>query len=216
VIDGFFQTGFVDELIVVDNNAVHNTREEVAKTKAKLVHEKKQGYGFALMRGMVEAKGDIVVTTEGDGTFQPKDVEKLLSYSNEFGAVFGTRTSRSAIWSGAFMPFPVRFGNWLWAKIIEVLFNGPVLSDVGCTYKLLSRGALEKVKPLFPLSEGGGKFSPEFMIWVIMKKISLIEIPVIYKERVGQSMYTGNIWKAAKLGFRMLPLIIRYRFKKYK
>jgi glycosyltransferase involved in cell wall biosynthesis len=214
VVDGFFDTRLVDEVIVVDNNALGNTKEEVAKTKARLVHEERQGYGYAIMRGLEEAQGDIIVTTEADGTFLPKDIEKLLAYSDEFDAVLGTRTSRSAIWSGAFMPFPVRFANWLWAKFIEVLFNGPVLTDVGCTYKLISRNALNKVKDLFPMSDGDGKFSPELMIWLVKRGVNMIEIPLIYKERVGQSMYTGSIWKAAKLGFKMLPLIIKYRFKK--
>jgi len=215
VINGFFETGLVDEVVAVDNNALGNTEEEIKKTKAVYIKEsQKQGYGFALMRGMLEAKGDLIVMTEADGTFLSKDIEKLLSYSDEFDAVLGTRTSRSAIWSGAFMPFPVRFGNWLWAKIIEVLFNGPVLTDVGCTYKLISHKTLEKIKPLFQLSKGDGKFSPELMIWLIKKNINLIEVPVIFKQRVGESMYTGSTWKAAKLGFKMLPLIIQYRFKK--
>lgn len=215
VINGFFETGQVDEVVVVDNNALGDTEEQIKLTKAKYVKESEhQGYGYALMRGLLEAKGDIIVMCEADGTFRPVDIEKLLAYSQDFDAVFGTRTSRSAIWSGAFMPFPVRFGNWLWAKWIEVLFNGPVLTDVGCTYKLLSRKALESIKYLFPLSKGDGKFSPELMIWVLRKKIKLIEVPVIYKERIGQSMYTGNVWKAAKLGLRMIPVIIGYLFKK--
>ena len=214
VIEEFFNTGLVDEIVVVDNNALGKTREEIGKTKARLVEERRPGYGFALMRGLLEAKGELVVMCEADGTFLPKDIEKLLSYSDEFEAVLGTRTSRAAIWSGAFMPFPVRFGNWLWAKVIEVLFNGPVLTDVGCTYKLLSRKALEKIKNLFSLSDGGPKFSPELMIWLIRRKVNIIEIPVIYKERVGKSGYTGSIWRATKLGLRMLPLIIKYRFKK--
>lgn len=214
IVNGFFETGFADEVIVVDNNALGNTKEEVGKTKALLVEEKKQGYGFALMRGMLETSGDLIVMTEADGTFLPKDIEKLLSYSGEFEAVLGTRTSRAAIWSGAFMPFPVRFANWLWAKFIEALFNGPVLTDVGCTYKLISRKALEKIKPLFRMSKGDGRFSPELMIWLIKKDINLIEVPVIFKQRVGESVYTGSTWKAAKLGFKMLPLIIQYKFKK--
>ena len=37
VVDSFFATGFVDEVVVVDNNALGNTREEVGKTKAKLI-----------------------------------------------------------------------------------------------------------------------------------------------------------------------------------
>jgi glycosyltransferase involved in cell wall biosynthesis len=214
IIDGFFHTGLVDEVVAVDNNALGNTAEQIKLTRAIYIREShNQGYGHAIMRGLRESTGDIIIMTEADGTFLPKDIEKLLAYSGEFDAVLGTRTSRAAIWSGAFMPFPVRFGNWLWAKVIEVLFNGPVLTDVGCTYKLISRKALEKIKPYFNHSKGDGTFSPELMIWLIQSEVSLIEIPVIYKERVGDSSYTGSTWKAAKLGLKMLPVIIRYFFK---
>lgn len=213
-IDDFFATGFVDEVIAVDNNARGNTKEEIAKTKAIRVVETKQGYGHAYMRGLSEATGDLIVMVEVDGTFEPRDLHKFLLYSDDFPVVFGTRTSRASIWSGAFMPFPVRFGNWAVAKLIEVLHNGPTLTDVGCTYKLITREALQKILPLFPLSEGGPKWSPEFMIWTIKKGFNPIEIPVMYKPRVGQSMYTGSILKAAILGWKMIPLIIKYRFKK--
>jgi len=214
VIEGFCNTGVVDEVVVVDNNAIGNTKEEIEKTMATRVVETKQGYGFALMRGMLEAKGDLIVMCEGDGTFEPDDIHKFLVYSDTFPVVLGTRTSRAAIWSGAFMPFPVRFANWLWAKFIEVLYNGPVLTDVGCTYKLIHRPALKRLAPLFKYSEGDGKFSPELMIWILLSGLVPIEIPIIYKERVGQSSYTGNIWRAAKLGIKMLPTIIKYKFKK--
>ncbi len=214
VIDDFFATGFVDEVIAVDNNALGKTKEEIEKTKAIRVVETKQGYGYAYMRALSEATGDLVVTTEVDGTFEPNDLHKFLLYSDDFPVVFGTRTSRAAIWSGAFMPFPVRFANWLWAKIIEVLYNGPVLTDVGCTYKLLNRQSLEKIKKYFPQSKGDGTFSPEIMIWLIRHEKKIIEIPVIYKERIGVSGYTGSTIRAAILGLRMLPLIFKYRFKK--
>src|SRR3989344_6458334 len=214
VVDGFFETGFVDEVVVVDNNALGNTREEVAKTKARLVHEPKQGYGHAIMRGLKEATGELMVIAEGDGTFQSKDMEKFLSYSDEFEVVLGARTSREVMWEGAFMPYPVRFGNWLWAKCVEVLFNGPVLTDVGCTYKLINRKTLNKIVELFSLSKGDGTFNPELMIWILRQNLKVIEIPVIYKERVGKSMYTGSIWRATKLGFKMIPVIFKYVFKK--
>ncbi len=213
-IESYFATGFVDEVIAVDNNAKGNTKEEIAKTKAIRVVENKQGYGYAYMRALSEATGDLIFMTEVDGTFKPSDLHKFLLYSDDFPVVFGTRTSRAAIWSGAFMPFPVRFANWLWAKIIEVLYNGPVLTDVGCTCKLLNRESLEKIKKYFPESPGDGTFSPEIMIWLIRLEKKIIEIPVIYKERVGKSGYTGSTVKAAILGFKMLPLMFKYLFKK--
>ena len=215
VIDDLFATALVDAVIAVDNNALGDTAEQIKKTKAIYIKESKnQGYGHAIMRGLKEATGDLIIITEADGTFQSKDVEKLLSYSDEFDAVLGTRTSPAVIWSGAFMPFFVRFGNYFWAKLIEVLFNATVLTDVGCTYKLITRSALDKVIDLFPLSKGDGTFNPEFMIWLLLRKVEMIEIPVIYKERTGKSMYTGSTWRAAKLGFKMLPIIFKYFFTK--
>lgn len=214
VINNFFATGFVDEVIVIDNNALGKTAEEIKKTKAKYIKEDKQGYGYAIMRGLKEASGDLLVIAEADGTFEEKDLIKFLLYSRDFEAVFGTRTSRASIWSGAFMPFPVRFGNWAVAKFLEVLHNGPTFTDVGCTYKLISRASYEKIKDLFFMSDGGGTFSPELMIWLIRRGIKPIEIPIIFKPRVGKSMYTGSILKAAWLGLNMVWLIFYYRFKK--
>jgi glycosyltransferase involved in cell wall biosynthesis len=215
VINDFFDTGFVDEVIAVDNNARGTTAEEIKKTRARYVKETKQGYGYAIMRGLNEATGDLFIMSEADGTFIAKDIEKfLIYYSKDFETVWGTRTSRALIWSGAFMPFSVRFGNWAVAKLLEVLHNGPTLTDVGCTYKLISRSGFNKIKDLFDRSDGSGTFSPELMIWLIRRGVKPVEIPINYKQRIGESMYTGNVWKAAKLGFKMIWLIFTYRFKK--
>lgn len=215
VINSFFETGFVDEIVAVDNNARGNTAEEIRKTKARhVIESKNQGYGHAIMRGLNEASGDLFIITEADGTFDARDIEKFLIYSNDFDVVFGTRTSRAAIWSGAFMPWSVRFGNWSFAKVLEVIHNGPTLTDIGCTYKLMTREAYDSIRDLFEKSKGDGTFSPEMMVWLIRRGWKPIEIPVNYKPRIGDSMYTGTTWRAACLGFVMLWLIIKLRFKK--
>ena len=64
------------------------------------------------------------------------------------------------------------------------------------------------------MSHGDGKFSPELMIWLLHMEKKVIEIPVMFKPRVGKSMYTGSIVKAAILGMKMLPMVIKYRFIK--
>lgn len=215
VINGFFATGFVDEVIAVDNNAPPAIEAEIRKTRARYVRETKQGYGHSLMRGLKEATGDLLIMVEADGTYLPSDAEKFLLYAMDFDVVFGTRTSPATIWSGAFMPWMVRFGNWYVAKFVQVLHNAPTLTDVGCTYKLITRRAFEKIQDLFPQSKGDGKFSPELMIWLVRRGLKSVEIPVMYLPRVGESFYTGSVWKAAKLGFQMIPLIVKYRFFRF-
>ena len=145
MIDGFFATGVVDEVVVVDNNAQPGTAEEVRRRRARLVHEPRQGYGHATRRGLMEASGDLIVLAEPDGTFLPGDITKLLVYSDECDVVFGTRTTRELIWPEANMALFLRWGNWAVAKLIEFLFNTSHLSDVGCTYRLLRRRIAEHV-----------------------------------------------------------------------
>src|SRR5665647_261608 len=145
VIDDFFATGVVDEVVVINNNAEVGTSEEVAKTVAREIFEPRQGYGFATRRGLAEATGDIVVLAEPDGTFDPGDVIKLLAYVGDCDAVFGTRTTRALIWREANMGTLLRFGNWAVAKYVRLLFRSDHFSDVGCTYRLLRRPLVERI-----------------------------------------------------------------------
>ena len=91
------------------------------------------------------AIGDYIVITESDGTFRASDLPKFLAYAGEFDAVFGTRTAKSCIWEGSNMGLFLRYGNCAVAKLLEYLHNGPCLTDVGCTYKMFSRAALNRV-----------------------------------------------------------------------
>lgn len=210
-ITDFFASGYVDEVIVVNNNAVSGTDEEVKKTPAKLIYEKRQGYGFAIRRGFREAAGDIVIISEPDGTFEGKDVVKLLAYSDDFPVVFGTRTTSILIWSGANMGWLLRAGNILVAKLIEFLFDTTTLTDVGCTMKLLKKEIIKQIEGQF--SVGGSHFGPELMLLVIINGVRFIEIPVNYKKRIGISSVTGNKIVAFFLGFRMVGLILEYRIR---
>ncbi len=208
-IEDFFASGYIDEVIVVNNNAAPGTKEEVEKTKARQVFEPRQGYGFAIRRGLEEAKGDLIIIAEPDGTFFGKDVEKLLVYSNDFDCVLGTRTTRALILNGANMGLFLKWGNWFVAKLIEVFFNTTHLSDVGCTMRLIKKSALKKIISQFTV--GSSHFSPEFILLVVLHKIPFVEVPVNYGPRTGESSVTGSFWKAFVLGMEMIWLILRYR-----
>ena len=208
-IGDFFSTKVVDEIIVVDNNSKDKTAEIARKTEARLVNEKRQGYGYAIRRGLAEAKGDIIFTCEPDGTFEANDIFKFLAYVDEFDVVLGSRTSKSLIWSNAKMNWFLRLGNWFVAKLLEYVHNGPSLTDVGCTFKAIKKEKLRKIMPNF--RTGKSAFSPEFMIWCIKKRLKIVEIPVNYKQRIGESKITSSFWKSFKLGIIMIFLIFRLR-----
>lgn len=208
-IEGFLATGLVDEVLVVNNNAAAGTEDEVNQTAARQVFERRQGYGWASRRGLQDASGDLLVLAEPDGTFLPTDIIKLLAYSDDCDAVFGTRTTRQLIWSGANMGAFLKWGNWAVAKLVEALFNTSHLSDVGCTYKLLTRPLAQQLLPQFRV--GDSHFGPELMLRVITSGARFVEVPVNYLPRVGESAVTGDLRKAFVLGMQMIFFILRYR-----
>jgi glycosyltransferase involved in cell wall biosynthesis len=210
-IDRFFETGVVDEVVVCNNNAAPGTSQEIAQTRAREVFETRQGYGWSCRKALAECTGDLIILSEPDGSFEPRDVFKLLAYSADFDAVQGSRTNRELIWTGANMGWFMKWGNWSVAKSIEFLFNTTTLTDVGCTMRLLSRPALDRVLPF--ITVGGSHFGPELTLHCISQKIKLIEIPLNYKQRVGKSSVTGNRWVAFCLGLRMIWLILTHRLK---
>jgi glycosyltransferase involved in cell wall biosynthesis len=211
-VEDFFASGLVDEIVVVDNNSRDRTREQALATRARVVVETAQGYGHALRRGLREATGDLVILAEPDGTFVGRDVAKLLAYADDFDIVCGTRTTRELIWEQANMGWFLRVGNWTVAKLLQVLYDGPSLTDCGCTLRLAHREVLAGMHDR--LSVGGSHFLPEMVIVALKQGLRLIEVPVNYRGRVGDSKITGQLRGTLRTGFNMIALILRHRFAK--
>ena len=209
-IHGFESLGIVDEVLVVNNNAHPDTSAQVATTSAREVHESTQGYGAAIRRGFAETREfDLVCVCEPDGTFDPGDLLKLLPYTRDVDVVFGSRTTQALILSGANMGWFLKWGNWAVAKLVEVLYNTVFLSDVGCTFRVIHREALDRLEPNFTID--GSSFGLEMMLHVARQRQSFVQVSVKYQERVGESSVTGSRYKAVVLGFQMIGLCLRMR-----
>jgi glycosyltransferase involved in cell wall biosynthesis len=212
-IEEFDRTGVIDEIVVVNNNAAAGTSAEVAKTRAREVHEPVQGYGAAIRRGYREATGDLILLSEPDGTFRGHDVRKLLAYAEDFEIVYGSRTVKELIWEGANMGLFLKWGNYAVAKLMELLFNSTSLTDVGCTVRCVRREALRRIEPYFTVD--GSFFGPEMMVLSVLARQKIIQIPVNYTKRVGTSSVTGDKRVAFRLGLRMIALILDYRLRSW-
>ena len=208
-VEDFLSTGVVDEVVVVDNNSRDGTADEAALTPARIVRETAQGYGYALRRGLREASSDLIILAEPDGTFVGRDIVKLLAYADDFDMVCGTRTTRELIWEQANMGWFLRVGNWAVAKMVQVLYGGPSLTDCGCTMRLIHRTALARIAD--DLTVGGSHFLPEMVIAGLKRGLKVIEVPVNYRGRVGESKITGSIKGTLRTGTNMIRLILRRR-----
>ncbi|MGZ4802608.1 MAG: glycosyltransferase family 2 protein [Acidimicrobiia bacterium] len=209
-IRAFESLGIIDDILVVNNNAAEGTSEVVRTTTAREVLEPVQGYGSAVRRGLAETRdADLVCICEPDGTFDAEDLHKLLPFTVECGIVFGSRTVTHFIWEGANMGLFLRWGNWAVAKLLELLYNTVYLSDVGCTFRVISRPLIDAMEPHFQGT--GSSFGLEMMVLAVCSGQGIVQVPVNYRPRVGQSSVTGDFSKAFSLGLEMMSIIVRNR-----
>jgi len=198
----------VKEVVVVDNNSVDDTATRAREAGARVVAEKKQGYGFACMRALREAKYDLIVLVESDMTYVGYDVKKLIAYLENADMVLGTRTTLELLDQDTQLNWFLNWGNFFIAKLLQLKYWGRIrLTDVGCTYRAIRRDALNKI--INQLNEGGMIFSPEMIMVALKNNLKVIEVPVSFRRRWGQSKGAGRSdWAAFKIGLKMIWLIL--------
>ena len=207
---------YVSEIIVMDNESPDGTGEIAKNAGAKVISKKYKGYGDAIRQGLKEADGDILVITEADATFLANDITKLLEYLKDSDAVIGTRTHRDFIQNNANMDYLLRIGNYLYGKIISLLWwdRRVRLSDVGCTYRALWRSSYEDIKDR--LESNGPEFSPEMIVELLNSYLRIIEIPLSYcRRKLGESKISKSKWHSFIVALRMMHLILRKRLRSW-
>jgi len=171
----------VFEIIVVDNNSTDKTGEIAKKLDAKVVKEKKQGYGYALQRGFNEAKGDIIITLDGDGQYPGEKINELVDYFIKNNLDF-LNCSRFPLQNPKSMPFIRKLGNYFFNFIIFLLF-GIKTKDSQSGMMIFKKEILKKIK----MDSGDMPLSEELKIKTILNGLNYEEINIPYYPREGES-----------------------------
>lgn len=170
------------EIIVSNNNSTDKT-EVIAKEKgAKVVFQPKQGYGNAYKKGLKEASGDIIITGDADGTYPFFDIPRFLKILEENKADF-INTNRFAYPEKESFSKTHIIGN----KILTFLNNfffGTKIKDSQSGMWIFKRDILKDMD--FNIMSGGMPFSQEIKIYTIFLKYKFIEVPIIYRKRIGE------------------------------
>jgi hypothetical protein len=212
----------VIKVLVIDNNSTDNTAELATAAGATVIRETRQGYGFACIRGLAEslkvAGVNVVVLTEGDGSFFADDTEKFLTYIHNADLVVGNRVVRGLVDADSQMDHFFTWGNMAVAMLLRLRFwdgrhLGPAgLMDVGCTFRAIRRSALDRI--MQDLLVGGNHFSPHMLMVAIARDLSVVEIPIRLRRRVGQSKGASqSMWKGIAVGLAMIWHIVTFRLE---
>lgn len=182
---GFFTNKQWDfEILIIDGNSKDKTRDIATEKGAKVILEKRRGYGRAYKVGLSQATGDVIVTGDADATYPfhliHEYIEMLLDQQLDF-----LTTDRFAALKHGSMSLKHRFGNLSLAWTLRILFLVNIRDSQSGMW-IFRRDALNKIQPLESFNDGM-PFSEEIKIEMFTKKnIKAKEIPSTLSAREGQ------------------------------
>lgn len=202
----------VDEIIVISNHSTDKTEQVAKKAGATVLSETKKGYGYACLKGMdyiskLEIKPDIVVFLDGDYSDYPEELTKLIEpiLNQNIDFVIGARVSNLRE-SGSMTPQQV-FGNWLATFLMNLFFNAK-FTDLG-PFRAIKYDKLLQLQ----MEDKTYGWTVEMQLKVLKQKMSYVEIPVRYKNRIGVSKVSGTVKGTVMAGVKIIGWIVKYTFK---
>jgi glycosyltransferase involved in cell wall biosynthesis len=197
------------EVVVVDSNSNDGTPEIAARMGARVVQEPRRGYGRACLTGLAAANSpDVVVFLDGDYSDRPSELPILLAPIIEGRAdiTLGSRLHEQR--SAGALPWHQVFGNRLAAGLIRLLY-GVKISDLGPF-----RAARAEVLCALALEETTYGWAVEMILKGALAGFRVVEVPVSYHPRIGQSKISGTLKGTLGAGWFILSLIVRYYFRR--
>ena len=200
----------VDQVVVVDNGSTDDTAEVARSAGAIVVPEPRAGYGYACAAGVrvALARGaEALVFLDADGSFDAGQIPALLAplEAGRADLVLGSRPA-GGMEPGA-MPAHARFGNWLVARLMGLLY-GLRVSDLGpfraVRADLLGRLAMQEMTYGWPT---------EMMVKAARQGGRVVEVPARYRvRRGGRSKVSGTVRGTLLATYFILWVTLRYAF----
>jgi glycosyltransferase involved in cell wall biosynthesis len=191
----------LDEIVVVDNNCTDRTAEVARSLGARVVSEKRPGYGAAYKAGLRAATGDVVVTLDGDGTYPPEAIPGLVDALVERRLDF-LSACRFPLTDAKAMGVVNQFGNWVLTATAMLLFFKPIRDSQSGMW-VFKRSILERLR----VTSDGMPFSQEIKLEAILRGFRFGETHIAYGARIGEVKLQK--WRD---GWLNLSFLFRKRF----
>lgn len=186
------------EVLVVDDGSTDATWTRLREAAPRypflrgLRADRNRGQSAAMLLGLREARGDILVTLDGDRQNNPADIPRLVEATQRFDVVCGYRAKRRDTWSRRLAS---RLGNSIRNAVTH---DG--LRDTGCSLKAFRRDCLGDL----PALNGVHRFMGAYFR---LAGRTLEQLPVDHRPRTqGVSKYT-NLKRLPRTAFDLIGFL---------
>jgi len=176
------RAGLQGEVIVVDNGSSDRSVELATEAGARVVHERRRGYGQTYLRGFTEARGEFIVMGDSDDTYDFSDLSALIEpLKHGADMVVGNRFA-GGISRGA-MPWAHRYIGSPIINFVIRLFFGTRIGDSQSGLRAFRRTVPERLQ----LRSGGMELASEMIVSAARAGMTITEVPAPYAVRQGES-----------------------------
>ncbi len=168
------------EIIVVNDGSTDSSLRLLQKISGIHVisYGENQGYGFAIKRGILQARGEWICIIDADKTYPIESLPNLLEHCGKYDMVVGARNSHNA--NISFFRKPAKFilGN------LANYVSGKKIPDLNSGFRIFDR---KKAQEFFYLLPDKFSFTTTITLAFLTSRYPTKYVPIEYRERVGNS-----------------------------
>lgn len=200
---------WADAIVVADNGSRDETAKIASEAGATVVHEPRRGYGGACLAALDALPPcDVVVFLDGDYSDYPDDMRDLVRPITQGRAdfVIGSRMLRGD--AEATLTPQQRYGNRLAVTLIRLIW-GVNYTDLG-PFRAIRRTALDRLE----MADRDFGWTVEMQIKAAEKGLTVAEVPIRYRQRIGVSKISGTVSGTLRAGTKILWVIGRHGLRR--
>ena len=174
------RAAFAEMEIIVINDGSNDRTGEIARTLpvTLIEHETSRGYGASLKDGLRQAKGEMILIADADGTYPLEEIPRLAANMTGFDMIIAARTGELVK-----IPFSRRIGKWIITQLAEYLSRTKI-PDLNSGFRIFRKDVALRFIAMYP---DGFSFTTTITLAMLTNHYRVKFLPINYHKRVGKS-----------------------------